>query len=66
MSFMQRAWLYIIRKQLKTLILLCISTIMLSEFVFKHSTNAAAQFFEITLAELENGHADAWMRNKAY
>ena len=27
---------------------------------------AAVQFFELTLAELENGHDDAWMRNKAY
>ena len=27
---------------------------------------AAVQFFELTLAELENGHVDAWMRNKAY
>jgi hypothetical protein len=42
------------------------STIMLSEFAVKHSTDAAAQFFEITLAELENEHVDAWTRNKAY
>ena len=27
---------------------------------------AAVQFFELTLAELENGHIDAWTRNKAY
>ena len=27
---------------------------------------AAVQFFELTLAELENGHVDAWTRNKAY
>ncbi len=27
---------------------------------------AAVQFFELTLAELENGHADVWTRNKAY
>ena len=27
---------------------------------------AAVQFFELTLAELENGHVDTWMRNKAY
>ena len=27
---------------------------------------AAVNFFELTLAELENGHIDAWMRNKAY
>ncbi len=27
---------------------------------------AAAQFFELTLAELENGHIDTWTRNKAY
>lgn len=66
MSFIQRAWPYITRKKLKTLILLCMSTIMLSEFAVKHSTDAAAQFFEITLAELENEHVDAWTRNKAY
>jgi hypothetical protein len=42
------------------------STIMLSGFAIKRSTNAAAQFFEITLTELENGHVDAWTRNKAY
>lgn len=29
-------------------------------------TTAAVQFFELTLAELENGHIDAWTRNKAY
>ena len=27
---------------------------------------AAVNFFELTLAELENGHIDAWTRNKAY
>ena len=27
---------------------------------------AAVHFFELTLAELENEHIDAWMRNKAY
>ena len=27
---------------------------------------AAVNFFELTLAELENGHADVWTRNKAY
>lgn len=27
---------------------------------------SAVNFFELTLAELENGHIDAWMRNKAY
>ena len=27
---------------------------------------AAVQFFELTLAELENRHIDAWTRNKAY
>ena len=27
---------------------------------------AAVQFFELTLAELENGHIDTWMRKKAY
>ena len=27
---------------------------------------AAVNFFELTLAELENGHVDAWTRNKAY
>ena len=27
---------------------------------------AAVRFFELTLAELENGHIDAWTRNKAY
>ena len=27
---------------------------------------AAVHFFELTLAELENGHVDAWTRNKAY
>ena len=27
---------------------------------------AAVHFFEMTLAELENGHIDAWTRNKAY
>ena len=27
---------------------------------------AAVHFFELTLAELENGHTDAWTRNKAY
>ena len=27
---------------------------------------AAVQFFELTLTELENGHIDAWTRNKAY
>ncbi|QWQ31177.1 DNA alkylation repair protein [Candidatus Minimicrobia vallesae] len=27
---------------------------------------AAVQFFELTLAELGNGHIDAWTRNKAY
>lgn len=26
----------------------------------------AVQFFELTLAELENGHIDTWTRNKAY
>ncbi len=26
----------------------------------------AVHFFELTLAELENGHIDAWTRNKAY
>jgi len=26
----------------------------------------AVNFFELTLAELENGHIDAWTRNKAY
>jgi len=66
MSFMQRTWLYITRKTTNTLILLCMSTIMLSGFAIKRSTNAVAQFFEITLTELENGHVDAWTRNKAY
>ena len=27
---------------------------------------AAVHFFELALAELENGHIDAWTRNKAY
>ena len=27
---------------------------------------AAVNFFELTLAELKNGHVDAWTRNKAY
>ncbi len=27
---------------------------------------AAVNFFELTLAELENGHIDAWTHNKAY
>ena len=27
---------------------------------------AAVHFFELTLAELENGHIDAWTRNKSY
>lgn len=27
---------------------------------------AAVQFFELTLAELENGHVDTWTRSKAY
>lgn len=27
---------------------------------------AAVHFFELTLAELESGHIDAWTRNKAY
>ena len=27
---------------------------------------AAVHFFELTLAELESGHVDAWTRNKAY
>ena len=27
---------------------------------------AVVQFFELTLAELENGHIDTWTRNKAY
>ena len=27
---------------------------------------AAVNFFELTLAELENGHIDAWTRNKSY
>ena len=27
---------------------------------------AAVNFFELTLTELENGHVDAWTRNKAY
>ena len=27
---------------------------------------AAVNFFELTLAEIENGHIDAWTRNKAY
>ena len=27
---------------------------------------AAVHFFDLTLAELENEHIDAWMRNKAY
>jgi len=27
---------------------------------------AAVNFFELTLAELESGHLDAWTRNKAY
>ncbi|WP_369000115.1 DNA alkylation repair protein [Candidatus Nanosynbacter sp. TM7-074] len=27
---------------------------------------AAVNFFELTLAELENGHVDVWTRNKAY
>ena len=27
---------------------------------------AAVQFFELTLAELENGHIDTWTRKKAY
>ena len=27
---------------------------------------AAVHFFELTLAELENGHINAWTRNKAY
>ena len=27
---------------------------------------AAVQFFELTLAELENGHIDTWTHNKAY
>lgn len=27
---------------------------------------AAVHFFELTLAELENGHIDAWTRSKAY
>ena len=29
-------------------------------------TTAAVNFFELALAELENGHIDAWTRNKAY
>ena len=29
-------------------------------------TTTAVNFFELTLAELENGHIDAWTRNKAY
>ena len=29
-------------------------------------TTAAVHFFELTLAELENEHIDAWTRNKAY
>ena len=53
MSFIQRAWLYITRKKLKTLILLaillCMSTIMLSGFAIKHSTDAAAQSLDKTL-----------------
>ena len=53
MSFVQRAWLYITRKKLKTLILLaillCMSTIMLSGFAIKHSTDAAAQSLDKTL-----------------
>ena len=53
MSFLQRAWLYITRKKLKTLILLaillCMSTIMLSGFAIKHSTDAAAQSLDKTL-----------------
>ena len=49
MPFVQRAWLYITRKKLKTLILLCMSTIMLSGFAIKHSTDAAAQSLDKTL-----------------
>ena len=53
MSFIQRAWLYITRKKLKTLILLvillCMSTIMLSGFAIKYSTDAAAQLLDKTL-----------------
>ena len=53
MSFLQRAWLYVTRKKLKTLILLaillCMSTIMLSGFAIKHSTDAAAQSLDKTL-----------------
>ena len=55
MSFVQRAWLHITRKKLKTLILLaillCMSTIMLSGFAIKHSTDAAAQSLDKTLQQ---------------
>ena len=61
MSFIQRAWLYITRKKLKTLILLaillCMSTIMLSGFAIKHSTDAAAQSLDKTLKGAEIGRA---------
>ena len=53
MSFIRRAWLYITRKKLKTLILLaillCMATVMLSGFAIKHSTDRAAQSLDKTL-----------------
>ena len=53
MSFIRRAWLYVTRKKLKTLILLaillCMATVMLSGFAIKHSTDRAAQSLDKTL-----------------
>lgn len=53
MSFMHRAWLYVARKKLKSLIVLAIllvmATIMLSGFAIKHSTDHAAKELDKTL-----------------
>lgn len=53
MSFIHRAWLYITRKKLKSLIVLAVllvmATIMLSGFAIKHSTDQAARELDKTL-----------------
>ena len=53
MSFIHRAWLYVARKKLKSLIVLAIllvmATIMLSGFAIKHSTDHAAKELDKTL-----------------
>ena len=41
-------------------------TLMPQFYLQQKEHEAAVQFFELTLAELENGHIDVWTCNKAY